>query len=180
MIPPEAVDQFCVLLRVNEQDSRCAVGLIRARSAYLNPRPNRDAKATIKSAARLNIWWMAQDFDYTPNFWTIVSAADRHTIMSGSGGTVRVATLFEKYQEIGVSRVQIVAVAQQDDPMRRVRRGGGARDILAPKGIAILYSEYDRELMRSLGLTFGSREFMSYTPKSAAEEALLRTAEHID
>jgi hypothetical protein len=180
MIPPEATDQFCILLRVNEADAKCSFGLVRARPEYLNIGSNRDAKRTISSASRVNIWWIALDFPYTPNFWSLVCTDDRRLIMSSGGGTSRVASLFEKYQEIGVSRVQIVAVAAQDDPMRRVRRGGGARDLLAPKGIAILYSENDRVLMRALGLVFGSREFMSYTPKSAAEVALLRAARHID
>ena len=64
--------------------------------------------------------------------------------------------------------------------MKRIRRNGGARDKLAPKGIAILYSETDRALMQQLGLSFGSREFMSYRPKSESEAALLRAAGHID
>lgn len=180
MIPPEASDQFCILLRVNEVDAKCDVGLIRARPAYLNPGGNRDAKTTITASARANIWWMVSDFNYTPNFWGIVSDKDRAEIANGTGGTVRVAMLFERYQEIAVSRVQIIGVAAQDDPMRRVRRNGGARDILAPKGIAIFYSEYDRDLMLSLGLTVGSREFMSYTPKNDAEVSILRGSRHID
>ena len=100
--------------------------------------------------------------------------------MKAGGGTRRVAMLFERYQQVAVSRVQIIALAAQDDPMRRVRRGGGARDILAPKGIAILYSENDRDIMRALGLKFGYREFMSYRPKNGDEAALLRQANHID
>jgi hypothetical protein len=180
MIPPEAEDQFCILLRINEIDARCAVGLFRARTAYLTQGQNRDAKKSISAAGRSNIWWLASDFDYTPNFWTFVSAMDRHDLINAGGGTKRVAMLFERYQERAVSRVQIIAIAAQDDPMRRVRRGGGARDILAPKGIAILYSETDRAIMRALNLTFGFREFISYRPKNDREAALLRSANHID
>ena len=64
--------------------------------------------------------------------------------------------------------------------MKRIRRNGGARDLLAPKGIAILYSETDRDLMDQLGISFGKREFVSYRPKNADEENLLREAGHID
>ena len=88
--------------------------------------------------------------------------------------------LFERYLEVAISRVQIEAVAAQDDFMKRIRRNGGARDILAPKGIAILYSETDRDLMLELEMKFGSREFMSYKPKNTAEIELLRAADHID
>jgi len=180
MIPPEAENQFCILLRVNELDAQCAVGLFRARSAYLTAGVNRDAKRSVAAAGRSNIWWMASDFPYTPNFWTFVSEVDRAALMKAGGGTKRVAMLFERYQQVAVSRVQIIALAAQDDPMRRVRRGGGARDVLAPKGIAILYSENDRDIMRALGLKFGYREFMSYRPKNDDEAALLRQANHID
>lgn len=181
MIPPEAVDQFCILLRVNEQDAKCAVGMIRARSSYLSASQNRDSKKTITAANRINIWWLVSDFQYTPNFWSIVSESDRAAITDRRiGGKPRIAMLFERYQEVAVSRVQIAGVAAQDDFMKRVRRNSGARDLLAPKGIAILYSENDRALMRKLGLEFGSREFMSYTPKNAEEASLLKAANHID
>jgi hypothetical protein len=180
MIPPEAFNQLCILLSADERTSKCAVGLVRARPDYLRIGLNRDAKTSFSAAGRDHIWWIARDFEYTPNFWHVVSASDRLEIMGSGGGTQRVAQLFERYQEVAVSRVQIVAVAAQDDPMRRIRRNGGARDLLAPKGIAVLYSENDHELMRRFGLTFGYREFMSYTPKNPDETDLLRNAGHID
>lgn len=180
MIPPEAINQLCILLMVNEEAATCSFGLVRAHASYLRQGGNRDSKTSFTAAARSNIWWMVKDFPYTRNFWQLVSTGDREQIMGYSGGRERVACLFERYQEIAVSRVQIVAVAAQDDPMRRVRRNGGARDVLAPKGIAILYSGYDRELMLALGLTIGWREFMSFRPRTVAQEAMLREAGHID
>ena len=57
---------------------------------------------------------------------------------------------------------------------------GGARDRLAPKGIAILYSEVDRDLMHALGLSFGYREFLSFKARNSEEAALLRHAGKID
>ena len=180
MIPPEAVDQFCILLRVNERDAKCAVGLVRARPEYLRLGKNRDAKTGIAAAARVNIWWLVSDFPYTPNFWSIVSETDRQEIMALNGGTDRLAMLFERYQQVPISRVQIAAVAAQDDFMKRLRKNGGARDRLAPQGIAILYSENDRELMQSLGLSFGFREFLSFKPRNRDEESLLRQAGKIE
>ena len=180
MIPPEAVDQLCILLAVNEADALCSVGLVRARPGYLTRSSNRDAKKTIAAAGRANIWWMARNFAYTPNFWSLIPEDSRIEIMRLHGGTNRLALLFLRHQGLAVSRVQIIAIAQQDDPMRRVRRGGGARDRLAPLGIAILYSENDRMLMTQLGLEFGYREFVSYKPMNEAEAILLRQAKHID
>lgn len=180
MIPPEALEQLCILLRVNEEQSSCAVGLVRARREYLRPGRNRDAKTSFSAAGTQNIWWQVLNFSYTPNFWTLVSEEVRDRIMAPRGGTKRLSTLFENCLGTPVSRVLISSIAAQDDFMKRIRRNGGARDILAPKGIAILYSENDRELMRKLGLSFGTREFVSYRPKSQAEEVLLRRAGHID
>lgn len=180
MIPPEALNQLCILLRVNEQASTCAVGLVRARSAYLRVGTNRDAKTSFSAAGRKHIWWLVQDFPYTPNFWTLIDQSTRQQIMGAGGGTQRLARLFETCLETPISRVLIAGIAAQDDFMKRIRRNGGARDILAPKGIAILYSEIDHDLMSRLGLRFGYREFLSYRPKTADEAKLLRDSKHID
>lgn len=180
MIPPEAINQLCILLRVNEERSICAVGLVRARPANLRSGANRDAKTSFSAAGRSNIWWMVQDYPYTPNFWSRITAEQREWIMEPRGGSERLARLFETCPETPVSRVLIASIAAQDDFMKRIRRNGGARDILAPKGIAILYSETDAELMRQLGLAFGKREFLSYIPSSDNETSLLRAAGHID
>jgi hypothetical protein len=180
MIPPEAIGQLCILLRVNEVKSTCAFGLVRARPEYLRQGLNRDAKTSFSAAGTANIWWLAIDFAYTPNFWNLIDAQLRAEIMKPRGGKPRLAKLFESCLETPVSRVLIAGIAAQDDFMKRIRRNGGARDILAPKGIAILYSENDWQLMKLFGLTFGSREFLSYRPRTSEEARLLREAGHID
>lgn len=180
MIPPEAIDQFCILLRVNEEIFTCSVGLVCARRTYLRTGINRDQKTSISANGRSNIWWMVSNFNYTPNFWSRISPAQRNLIMGSGKGTKRLAALFENCIGIPVSRVQVAAVAAQDDYMKRIRRNGGARDILAPKGIAILYSENDGDIMHRLGITFGYREFVSYMPRNAEEAEVLRAEGHID
>lgn len=180
MIPPEAIDQLCVLLRVNEDDSTCAVGLVRARPAYLRGGQNRDAKTSFSAAGRNHIWWMVQDFGYTPNFWSMIDQNTRRYIMAPKGGAERLARLFGSCLELPVSRVVIASIASQDDFMKRIRRNGGARDFLAPQGVAILYSETDRELVQQLGLSLGYREFVSFKPRTPAQAKLLRAVGHID
>lgn len=180
MVPREAINQLCILLRVNEKKSQCAVGLARARTAYLRLGKNQDKKTSFSAAGTQNIWWIAQHFPYTPNFWTQISSDTRKQIMAPRGGKKRLAAMFESCLETPVSRVLIASIAAQDDFMKRIRRNGGARDILAPKGIAILYANNDRKLMEQLGITFGSREFISYRPKNDSEAALLKAARHID
>lgn len=180
MIPPEAIDQLCVLLRVNDQDSTCAVGLVRARPAYLRAGQNRDAKTSFSAAGRDHIWWLVQNFPYTPNFWTLIDCTTRAHIMQPKGGAERLARMFESCLETPVSRVLIASIAAQDDFMKRIRRNGGARDFLAPKGIAILYSETDKAIIQDLGLKIGFREFMAFRPTTDRHIQLLRQAGHID
>ena len=180
MIPPEAIGELCIVLRVNEKTAKCAVGLVRARQEYLRGSVNRDKKTSFSKAGTENIWWLVLDFEYTPNFWTQIDDGLRGKIMKSGAGTKRLACLFESCLNIPVSRVLVAAVAAQDDYMKRIRRNGGARDLLAPKGIAILYSETDRDVMHALGLKFGHREFLSHRPRNDGEATLLRKHNHID
>ena len=77
--------------------------------------------------------------------------------------------------------MQIQALAQQKDYMKRVRRNGGARDLLAPKGIAVLWGQKDRDLIVRLGLgDVTDEEFISYAPTDPQHLSLLRMHEHID
>ncbi len=72
-------------------------------------------------------------------------------------------------------------VAQQKDPMKRIRQKGGARDNLAPRGIAVLYGPNDRVLLHRFGLPeLEDDEFIAYTPRDAEEANLLRNVVHID
>lgn len=61
--------------------------------------------------------------------------------MDRQSANERVAALFREsaqHDEV-VTRAQIVeAVGPQLDPLKRVRRNGGARDILDPEGIEII------------------------------------------
>ena len=180
MIPPEALDQFCILLRVNESLAKCAVGIARARPAYMRSSENRDQKTSFSAAGTKHIWWLVSDFAYTPSFWGCINDDLRNQIMKSGKATKRLAMLFENCIGLPVSRVQVAAIAAQDDFMKRLRKNGGARDILGPKGIAILYSETDRDLMLSLGLSFGYREFLSHRPRNEEESTMMRTAGKID
>jgi hypothetical protein len=74
----------------------------------------------------------------------------------------------------------VQAVAQQKDYMKRLRKNGGARDILAREGIAILSGTFDADLIQQLGFNSISKdEFISCTPDNDERAALLRTRNHI-
>lgn len=99
---------------------------------------------------------------------------------SAQAASRRIAALFENRQEEPISRDEIVSVAGgQLDAMKRIRRNGGARDYLDPKGIAILWGVRDRYLIAQLGLGPVSRkEWISYKPKNQAELDMLRSHGH--
>lgn len=180
-IPLESHGHPALLLRVNERKALCDVGLINVRPEYLNPGANRDAKRTVSAAGTANIWWLLYRHPYPPNFWEVLPVDERHAILAAGAGTARIARLFEKVQRTPISRLQVQALAQQHDYMKRIRRNGGARDILAPKGIALLWGQRDRALIEILNLgPVTADEFISMRPLSAEEAELLRSAGHID
>jgi hypothetical protein len=180
-IPDEAFSRPCVLIREDERTAICSVGLILADTKYLNPSINKDHKRSVSAEGSKNIWWLAKHLPYPENFWEVLSLDVRLAIMSDRGGARRIATLFELVQGRPIARSTVADICQQDDPLKRIRRNGGARDFLAPKGIAILYSRTERELAKLLGLpALKSDEFISHSPRNDEERRLLKESGHID
>lgn len=180
-IPLEAVGHPCVLVKENERTARFSIGVIIANRKYLNPGKNRDSKRTFSVDGLRNIWWLLKDHPYPPNLWETMSLGDREKIMAPRGGAERLATLFRLVQQRPVIRLTVEHIAQQKDALKRLRRNGGARDILAREGTAILWGRHDRALIAELELPpISSEEFVSYTPTDASQISLLRAAGHID
>lgn len=180
-IPRENVGRPAVLIRSNETKALCDVGVAILSDNYLNPGLNQDQKRGISAAGMNNIWWLLRHHPYPVNFWQLLSAAQRKSLEDAGGGSAKIAALFELVQRKPISRTQIAALARQHDYMKRIRRNGGARDILAPKGIAILSGIYDQLAIGRLNLGIVTREeLISVTPKSQSEASFLRQIGHID
>lgn len=180
-MPNEVVGHPSIVMRVNEKKALLDFGVLVVAQAYLNPGANRDAKRGISAAGMSNIWWILKQASYPSNFWEVTPAATRKAIFAAGSPKRSLAVLFESVQGVPIPRTVVTAIAQQDDPLKRVRRNGGARDILAPRGIAILWGKNDRALIAQLTLPFCTdQEFVSHTPRNAAEAALLRHNGHID
>jgi hypothetical protein len=93
--------------------------------------------------------------------------------------TKALADYFERNQGVPISRDEVRRIANQLDYMKRIRRNGGARDILDQKRIAILWGSGDRTLIGKLHLgRVSETEFISYAPKNAQELALIRAHGH--
>jgi len=98
-----------------------------------------------------------------------------------SGASERLATLFEERQGEPISRWEVQQIANQLDYMKRLRRNGGARDILDAKGIAILWGGGDSYVISKLDLgPVANDEFISHTPADKDELALLQAHGHAD
>ena len=180
-IPSEAMGHPCILLKAQESTSRCSFGLIVIRDDILNNGRNRDGKRTISQTGFAQVFWLLRDVPYPENFWEYIAPEIRTAILAPRGGTEKVATLFRQVQGRPISRLLVESLGQQKDPLKRIRRNGGARDLLAPEGIAILWGQKDRNLIRQLGLPdCGPDEFISFRPVEPKEIALLREAGHID
>lgn len=176
-IPLESHGHPALLLRLNERTALCDAGLVVVRPEYLNAGENRDSKKTLSAGGLANIWWLLLRQPYPPNFWEVLSAADRIEIFAAGSASARLARLFAKLQRQPISRLQVQAVAQQHDYMKRLRRNGGARDALAERGIALLSGRSDGALIAALGLGGVTLdEFISLTPETSQELALLTAA----
>ena len=173
-IPLESHGHPALLLRLNEKTAQCDAGLVLVRQDYLNAGENRDSKKTLSAAGTGHIWWLLRRQPYPPNFWEILPEADRMEIFAAGSASARLALLFQKLQRQPVSRLQVQAVAQQHDYMKRLRRNGGARDGLAEQGIALLSGRTDGPLIAALKLgPVSGEEFISLTPESDLERAML-------
>ena len=179
-IPNEALGHSCILISANEEASVCSFGLIVIRPEILNAGRNRDQKTTIRQDQLHNAIWMLFDAPYPPNFWQHLSPEHRRAVMTPRGGTERLAKLFELYQRKPISRTLVQALAQQHDYMKRLRKNGGARDLLKAQGIALLGGKTHRVLIAALGLpSTAASDFISITPANETERALLRDSREL-
>jgi len=165
----------CILIKTDEPKAICSFGLIVIRAENLNKGKNRDQKTTIRASELVNVHWLLKDVPYPPNFWLSLDSEVRRLIMTPRGGSERIAMLFRHHQGKPISRKLIEALGQQKDPLKRVRKNGGARDRLAREGIAILSGKKHAALIAEWGLSFcGKDEFVSFKAENAEQIERLR------
>lgn len=165
-IPNEAIDQICILIKGDDERNLYSVGLFRALPSYLNLGVNRDSKRTPSAHGRESIFWITRDAPMPINFMATLDQEDRKAILSQSSGSAKIRELFRRVLETPIQRDIIVGIARQKDALKRVRKNGGARDELLPKGILLLSGNFDQDLIERLRLPVVSKsEFISVTEK---------------
>jgi hypothetical protein len=181
MIPSEAMGHPCILVQTDEHSARFSIGIIVVSNDVLTTGKNQDGKSSISKAGKDKIHWILQDETYPENFWQNLEYEVRHRIISQTSGTRRLDALFRYVQNRPISRAIVLGIAQQKDAMKRLRKNGGARDLLARDGIALLSGNYDSELIGKLGLPkCGKDEFISFSPSIQSDISLLKAGGHIE
>ena len=163
MIPPEADGQLMLLVQASDDDGTWSAGLVRAVEENLRPAGNRDGKRALNDRGRAAVRWLHARAPLQEN--VLIRLPDREVgaIFAAGSGQQRVNELFRRAQRMRVSRTVVATVAMQDDYMKRVRGGGGARDQLRAEGI-VIFGDYagDQVLAAALGLPRpGPGEFVS-------------------
>lgn len=135
MIPKECVDEICLLVTADDENSKFSIGLVIAKKELLNEGKNQDSKKTIKAANREYIDWLVENGDLPENLLLHLPEELRNSILNLDSRQSRVTTLFREVQERIIPRVVVETLAQQKDPMRRLRI---ARECLEKEGILLL------------------------------------------
>jgi hypothetical protein len=157
MLPPEALNQICLLITGNDDDSVWNAGLVRAVDSILNPGANRDAKKTLNAAGRTAIHWICRHARLPENVLLHIDPAICKRVMTDLAGPrlgqKRLNELFRLVPHRIIGRGVVATVAQQDDYMKRVRDNGGSRGHLKAEGV-VIFGDYQghRELAERLGL----------------------------
>lgn len=174
MIPREALGKPCILVASDEPRRTFFLGIIVAREEHLTAGANQDKKRSVSVVGHQNIHWLIENEHYAPSFWSVIGEHRTQRIMRGSSGTERVATLFREVQQTPINRDIVQAVAQQKDYMKRLRKNGGARDVLAREQIAILSGNYDNNLIAELDLPrIAKDEILSITADTPEKQKIL-------
>ena len=163
MIPPEADGKLMLLVQASDEDGTWSAGLLRATSENLSPAGNRDGKRTLNERGRMAVRWLHARAPLQENVLIRLPEQDVAAIFALPSGQQRVNELFRRAQRMRVSRTVVATVAMQDDYMKRVRGGGGARDQLRAEGV-VIFGDYagDQVLASALGLPRpGPGEFVS-------------------
>jgi len=163
MIPPEAVGRLLLLVRASDDEGTWSAGLVRAVEGRLRPGGNRDSKRALNDEGRSSVLWLHARAPLAENALLRLNERAVVSVFAPASGQQRVNELFRRALGMRVSRTVVATVAMQDDYMKRVRDGGGARDQLRAEGI-VIFGDYagDQALAVALGLPRpGPGEFVS-------------------
>ena len=188
---PEMLDQLCLVVWCSDRESSWRAGLVRASSDALRETTNRDAKRRLNDLGMRRIQWLWPDHGrLAENLLLHLNPEVRDRIMTATGRTrranpvqARVNQLFREVQGRIIRRSVLETVAHgADDPLKRARGNGGARDFLRPEGILVLgHQDNDPLVAAALGLPVPQKgEFVASRVMEVPGAASGRRAAEID
>lgn len=139
MIPKEALDEICLLVQASDKKGTFSVGLLRCTEENLSLGGNRDQKKSVSAAGKKNILWVVKDGQMPENVFLHMDPVVRDRIFNAGSAKMRLAEFFRSRIGIINQRYLVESVSQQRDYMKRIRRNGGAQDILDEEGLEILW-----------------------------------------
>lgn len=183
MVPPEAVDQICLLVWANDEQSVWSLGLVRATQDKLTAGKNRDLKASLSAIGVGQIHWLFERAALPPNILLQMDQEVVEKIMRLKSGVKRLNELFRQALGLRVTRGVVATVAQQDDYMKRIRENGGARSELRPEGIVILGQYLSHvQVAKDLGVAVpqaGESVAVRLTPATKAARGVVRLEDRL-
>lgn len=183
MIGPELVGLLCLVVQADDYRSFWRLGLVRAEVQYLRLGANRDKKVSLNAVGQRHITWLWRGNGRLEENTLLHLPADvRERILGaqgrrGAAGQARLNQLCREVQGVLLRRALIETVGHGlDDPLKRMRSNGGARDQLRPEGILVLgHQDFDPGIAASLGLPRPDKgQFISVRVAPASE-----TDEHV-
>lgn len=163
MFSKSSWNHFNLLIAYNESKAQFSAGLVFVIEEQLGAK-NRDTKRTIKKKYYEKITWIVENSSYPPNFLAFLAPDLLNQITSLPTPNERVNALLAMVQETIIPRHAICSVANQVDPLKRLRRNGGARETLWTSGILVLSgtSKSDKAIAQKvLGFSLMNGEFAS-------------------
>ena len=159
---PEMLGQLCLIVWCSDRESSWRAGLIRASLDTLRETFNRDSKRRLNELGMSRIKWLWPNHGrLAENLLLHLNPVVRERIMTATGRArranpvqARVNQLFREVQGQIIRRSVLETVAHgANDPLKRARGNGGARDFLRPEGILVLgHQDNDHLVAAALGL----------------------------
>jgi hypothetical protein len=188
---PEMVGHVCLVVWCSDARSAWRCGLLVATEERLRAVANRDAKRRLTEQAVQEIRWLWPEHSrLEQNLLLHLERQKRERIFAATGRIrrrnpvqARVNQLFREVQGVPIRRAVLETVAHgADDPLKRARGNGGARDQLRPEGILVLgHQDNDPLVAAALGLPVPAKgEFLSVRVVEASEVTRDRPAAEID
>lgn len=140
MFSKSSHEHINLLIAYDERKATFQLGLAYVKEEDLGA-ANRDQKKSLRH--KESIFWIFKDLPYPANFLAQLPEETFKKIIAPKTGMKRVVELLRQVHCCAIPRHVICSVANQKDPMRRIRSNGGARDILWEEGILVLSGAYE-------------------------------------